>query len=85
MKKDSIVYFLIRNKYVIILVALVLVLAFTGVIGKVMEILFTLMLIVGAIFLGKRIEEDEEWISHVFKKRKDNITYTVKDDDSNRE
>lgn len=82
MKKDSFLDFIIRNRYVIICVTIVLVLAFTGVIRVLVEVAFTVALILGAIYLGKRIQEDDEYISRLFKKRKDEVKYTVKDDDS---
>ena len=82
MKKDSLLDFIIRNRYIILCVTIVLILAFSGIIGKIIEITFTVLLIVGAIYLGKRIQEDNQYISRTFKKRKDEITYTVKDDDS---
>ena len=81
MKKDSFLDFIIRNRYIIICVTIVLILAATGIIRMLIEILFTVALIIGAIYLGKRIQEDDEYISRVFKKRKDEIKYTVKDDD----
>ena len=81
MKKDSIIDFIVRNRYVILLITIVLILAFTGVIGKLMEIIFTALLIVGAIYLGKRIQEDDEFISHIFRRNNENVTYTVKDED----
>ena len=81
MKKDSFIDFIVRNRYVIICVAIVLILAFTGVIGKLMEILFTVLLLIAAIYIGKRIQEDEEFLSRLFKMKKDEVTYTVKDDD----
>ncbi len=82
MKKDSFLDFIIRNRYIIICVTIVLILAATGIIRMLIEILFTVALIIGAIYLGKRIQEDDEYISRVFKKKKDEIKYTVKDDDS---
>jgi len=82
MKKDSFLDFVIRNRYIIICVSIVLILAATGIIGMLVEILFTVALIIGAIYLGKRIQEDDEYISRVFKRKKDEIKYTVKDDDS---
>ena len=82
MKKDSFLDFIIRNRYVIICVTIVRILAFTGIISMLVEILFTVALIIGAIYLGKRIQEDDEYISRIFKRRKDEVTYTVKDDDS---
>ncbi len=81
MKKDSFLEFIIRNRYVIVCVTIVLILAFTGIIGMLLEVIFTVFLVIGAIYLGKRIQEDDEYISRVFKKRKDEIKYTVKDDD----
>ena len=81
MKKDSFLDFIIRNRYIIICVIIVLILAATGIIRMLIEILFTVALIIGAIYLGKRIQEDEEYISRVFKKKKDEVKYTVKDDD----
>lgn len=81
MKKDSFLDFIIRNRYIIICVTIVLILAFTGIIGMIVEIGVTVLLIVGAIYLGKRIQEDDEYISRVFKRKKDEIKYTVKDDD----
>ena len=80
MKKDSFVDFIVRNRYVIICVSIVLILAFTGVIGKLMEIIFTVILLIAAIYMGKRIQEDDEFITRIFNKKKDEVTYTVKDD-----
>ena len=40
-----------------------------------------LLLIIGAIYLGKRIQEDDDFIIRTFKRKKDEITYVVKDDD----
>lgn len=82
MKKDSFLDFIVRNRYIIICVTIVLILAATGIIRMLIEMLFTVALIIGAIYLGKRIQEDDEYISRVFKKKKDEIKYTVKDDDS---
>lgn len=82
MKKESFLDFIIRNRYIIICVTIVLILAATGIIGMLVEIMVTALLIIGAIYLGKRIQEDNEYISRVFKKRKDEVKYTVKDDDN---
>lgn len=81
MKKDSFLDFIVRNRYIIICVTIVLILAATGIIRMLIEILFTVALIIGAIYLGKRIQEDDEYISRIFKKRKDEVKYTVKDDE----
>lgn len=81
MKKESFIDYIIRNRYVIICVAIVLILAFTGVIRMLIEVLFTVLLIIGAIYIGKRIQEDEKYISRVFTRYKEDISYTVKEDD----
>lgn len=81
MKKDSFIDFIVRNRYIIICVTIVLILVATGIVRLLMEVLFTALLIIGAIYLGKRIQEDDEYISRIFKKRKDEVKYTVKDDD----
>ena len=81
MKKDSFLDFIVRNRYIIICVTIVLILAATGIIGMLVEIIFTVLLILGAIYLGKRIQEDDEYISRIFKRRKDEVKYTVKDDE----
>lgn len=80
MKKDSFLDFIIRNRYVIVCVTIVLILAVTGVIRMLLEVIFTVLLILGAIYLGKRIQEDDEYISRLFKRRKDEVKYTVRDD-----
>ena len=80
MKKDSFLDFIIRNRYIIVCVSIVLILAATGIIGMLVEVAFTAILLIGAIYLGKRIQEDDEYISRLFKKRKDEIKYTVKED-----
>lgn len=85
MKKESFIDFIVRNRYVIICVAIVLILAFTGVIKMLMEVLFTVLLIIGAIYIGKRIQEDERFISRIFDIKKDEVKYTVKDDTENKE
>lgn len=81
MKKEGFIDYIIRNRYVIICVAIVLILAFTGVIRMLIEVLFTVLLIIGAIYIGKRIQEDEKYISRVFTRYKEDISYTVKEDD----
>ncbi len=85
MKKESFIDFIVRNRYVIICVAIVLILAFTGVIKMIMEVLFTALLVVGAIYIGKRIQDDERFISRIFDIKKDEVKYTVKDDTENKE
>ena len=81
MKKESFLDYIIKNRYVILCVTIVIILAVTGVIGALIEIAVVVLLIIGAIYLGKRIQEDDDFISRTFKRSKDEITYVIKDDD----
>ncbi len=81
MKKESFLDYIIKNRWVILCVTIVLFLVFTGIVKFLVEALITVALLVGAIYIGKRIQEDNEYISRAFKRRKEEIKYTVKDDD----
>ena len=81
MKKESFLDYIIKNRWVIICLAIVLVLVFTGVVKVLVEVLVTVALIIGAIYIGKRIQEDNDYIARAFKRRKEEIKYTVKDDE----
>ena len=81
MKKESFLDYIIRNRYVILCVAIVIILAVTGVIGALIEIAVIVLLIIGAIYIGKRIQEDNDFISRSFKRKKEEITYVIRDDD----
>ncbi|MBR5227894.1 MAG: hypothetical protein IKV94_04565 [Clostridia bacterium] len=69
MKKSSFLDFVIKNRYVIICVSVVLIVAFLGWIPKLIEIGVTVGLVLLAIYLGKRIQEDENYISRTIEKR----------------
>ena len=81
MKKESFLDYIIKNRWVIICLAIVLVLVFTRVVKVLVEVLVTVALIIGAIYIGKRIQQDNDYISRAFKRRKEEIKYTVKDDE----
>ena len=63
MKKTSFLDFLIKNRYSIRGVAVVLVVTYLGWIPKLIEIVVVLGLVWLAIYVGKRIQEDESYIS----------------------
>ena len=44
-----------------------------------MEIIFSAFLIMLAIYLGKRIQEDADYLKRKFNKEKTNVEYTVRD------
>ncbi len=80
MKKNSFIDFIIKNKYIILFVTIVLILSWLGIIRALIEIGFTVFLILLAIYVGKRIQEDDEYIKRMFKD-KEEVIYKVKDDE----
>lgn len=79
MERNSFVDFIVKNRYVILFVSIVLILLFTGIISMLMELIFSAFLIMLAIYLGKRIQEDADYLKRKFNREKANIEYTVKD------
>lgn len=78
MKKTSFLDFVIKNRYSIIGVAIVLVVAYLGWIPKLIEITAVLLLIWLAIFIGKRIQEDESYIN---RKIDENLSKYIKEEE----
>ena len=81
MKKESFLDYIIKNRWVIICLVIVCILVYTGIVKFLVEALITVGLIIGAIYIGKRIQEDNDYIARAFKRRKEEIKYTVKDDE----
>lgn len=79
MERNSFVDFIVKNRYVILFVSIVLILLFTGIISMLMDIIFSAFLIMLAIYLGKRTQEDADYLKRKFNKEKANIEYTVRD------
>jgi len=80
LKKNSFIDFIIKNKYIILLVTIVLILSWLGIVRALIEIGVTVFLILLAIYIGKRIQEDDAYIKRMFKD-KDEVVYKVKDDE----
>jgi len=80
LKRNSFIDFILKNKYTILFVTIVLVLAWLGIIKVLVEIGVTVFLILLAIYLGKRIQEDDSYIKRMFNDR-DEVVYKVKNDD----
>lgn len=78
MKKTSFLDFVIKNRYSIIGVAVVLVVAYLGWIPKLIELAVVLLLIWLAIFIGKRIQEDESYIN---RKIDENLSKYIKEEE----
>ncbi len=81
MKKESFLDYIIKNRWVIICLFIVFILIRMGVVKFLLEALIVVLLVVGAVFLGMRIQEDNDYITRAFKRRKEEIKYTIKDDD----
>lgn len=81
MKKNTFLDFILKNKYIILFVTIVLILAWFGIIRAMLEVGFTVFLILLAIYLGKRIQEDDAFIKKMFNDKEDAVIYKVKEDD----
>lgn len=81
LKKNSFIDFILQNKYIILFVTIVLILAWLGVVRVLLEVGTTVFLVLVAIYLGKRIQEDDAYIKKMFKDKEDEVIYKVKDDE----
>lgn len=81
MKRNSFIEFILKNKYTIIFVTIVLILAWFGIIKFLIEIGVTVLLILLAIYIGKRIQEDSDYIKKMFSINDDDVVYKVKKDE----
>ena len=81
MKKNTFLDFILKNKYIILFVTIVLIMSWLGIIRALLEVGFTVFLILIAIYLGKRIQEDDAYIKRMFNKDEDDVIYRVKKDD----
>ena len=72
-----------KNKYVIICVTVVVVLYALGVVDFLTKAVVLLALIAGAVFLGKKIQDNEERIKELFKGKgfKQEVYYYKENDD----
>jgi len=81
LKRNSFIEFILKNKYTIIFVTIVLILAWFGIIKFLIEIGVTVLLILLAIYIGKRIQEDSDYIKKMFSINEDDVVYKVKKDE----
>lgn len=85
MKRNTFFDFIVKNKYVILCVAIVLVLLLTGILKFVIEAAVVVFVFMLAIYVGKRIQEDNDYIKKAFDLGKQKIKYTVKDNDDDKD
>lgn len=87
--KDFVEYVL-KNKYVIICVSIVVILYALGIVEILSKLVILLALIVGAVFIGKKMQDNEDFIKNIFNiKRytnyKDDVYYYQNKKDNNKE
>lgn len=68
--KDFLDY-VIKNKYVILCIAVVVVLYALGIVEFLTKVAILIALIGGAVFVGKKLQDNEENIKNIFNLRKD--------------
>lgn len=83
--KDFVDY-IVKNKYVIICVSIVVVLYALGIVEFLTKIIILFALIALAVFIGKKLQDNEGKINELFdyfksKKYKDNVYYYQEKDD----
>ncbi len=81
--KDFIEY-VAKNKYVIICVTLVVVLYAFGIVDFLTKVAVLIALIAGAVFIGKKIQDNEDRIKNFFKGKgfgKQEVYYYKENDD----
>lgn len=75
----ELVEYVVKNKYVILCVIVVILLYVLGVIEFVTKFLVLLFLVIVAIYIGKKIQDNESFIRRFFKTKKsefkDNVYY----------
>ncbi len=82
--------YVIKNKYVIICVSIVVILYALGIVEFLSKLVILFALIVGAVFIGKKMQDNEESIKNIFNiKRytnyKEDVYYYQDKKDNNKE
>ncbi len=72
--------FIVKNKYVIICVSIVVLLYALGVIDILWKLIVLVALVVLAVFVGKKLQEDETIIKKIFKWKKEDVYYYQDDE-----
>ncbi len=74
--------YIAKNKYVIICVTIVLIMYALGIVEFLSKLIILLLLIIGAIYLGKKMQDNENFLKNLFNfrefkgfRRYDNVYY----------
>lgn len=71
MKEDNFLEFLLKNKIVILCVVVALLLAALGILEILAKVILTVFAVLLAIYIGKRIQQDKNYIKKMFGLYKD--------------
>ena len=70
MKEDNFIEFIKKNKIVMLCIAIALILLVTGVFKVLLNIAIVVFVIIGAMYIGYKIQGDEEYIKKFFRAKK---------------
>lgn len=72
MKEENFIEFLKKNKIVIICLIIALILLISGVFKVLFNIALTVLVLLGAIYIGFKIQGDEDYLKNFFRPKKKN-------------
>lgn len=70
MKEENFIEFLKKNKIVIICLVIALILLISGVFKVLFNIALTVLVLLGAIYIGFKIQGDEDYLKNFFRPKK---------------
>lgn len=70
MKEENFIEFLKKNKIVIICLIIALILLISGVFKVLFNIALTVLVLLGAIYIGFKIQGDEDYLKNFFRPKK---------------
>ena len=59
--------FIVKNKYIIICVLVVVILYALGIVGWLVQVLLLIALVLLAIYIGKRLQDDDSILKNIFR------------------
>ncbi len=71
MKEENFIEFLKKNKIVIICLIIALILLISGIFKVLFNIAITVLVLLGAIYIGFKIQGDEEYLKKFFRPKKE--------------
>ncbi|MEG0073239.1 MAG: hypothetical protein RR922_03090 [Clostridia bacterium] len=68
---DTFLNFLLKNKYVIVCLIIAFVLISTGIIKTIVNIAITVLVLMIAVYIGKKMQEDKDFLRKIFEDKKE--------------